>query len=86
MTENLTIWLTAPDSVVAVRQGSGGGHRRPIDALERTELRERRVPHLEAVSSLSVDTASATPQEVVDEIVSRLGMGGQPSGVEGELA
>lgn len=71
MSQNVTVWLTAPDDVVAVRQGSDG-HRRPIDAEERTELRRRRTPHLKAVSSIRVDTASATPPEVVAEIVDRL--------------
>ena len=71
MTENLTIWLTAPDRIVAMRQGSGG-HRRPIDAPARADLRSRRAPHLEAVSAIAIDTASSTPDEVVEEILDRL--------------
>ena len=71
MTENTTVWLTAPDHVIAVRHGAGG-HRRPIDAEGRAALRQRRAPHLEAVSSIEVDTESAHPEEVVDEVVERL--------------
>lgn len=71
MTENLTVWLTAPDHVIAVRQGAGG-HRRPLDRTGRAELRARRTPHLEAVSAMEIDTASATPREVVDAVVDRL--------------
>ncbi len=71
LSEQLTVWLTAPDNVVAIRQGSGG-HRRPISARRRGELRARRAPHLEAVSVMQVDTGSATPEEVVAEIVGRL--------------
>lgn len=71
LSEQKTVWLTAPDNVIALRQGSGD-HRRPIDARARAELRARRVPHLEAVSAMQVDTGSATPTEVVAEIVARL--------------
>lgn len=71
MTENLTVWLKAPDHVIAVRQGAGG-HRRPIDRTGRAELRAKRAPHLEAVSAMEVDTGSATPREVVDALVDQL--------------
>ncbi len=71
MSEQLTVWLTAPDNVIAIRQGSGG-HRRSIDARTRADLRARRAPHLDAVSAMQVDTGSATPEEVVTEIVGRL--------------
>lgn len=71
LSEQLTVWLTAPDNVIATRQVSGD-HRRPIDARARAELRAKRAPHLEAVSAMRVDTGSATPTEVVDEIVARL--------------
>lgn len=71
LSEQLTVWLAAPDDVIAVRQGSGD-HRRPIDARSRTDLRARRVPHLEAASAMRVETGSATPDEVVAHIVSRL--------------
>lgn len=71
LSEQLTVWLTAPDNVIAVRQGSGD-HRRPIDARARANLRARRAPHLEAVSTIRVDTGSATPEEVVADIVARL--------------
>jgi shikimate kinase len=71
MTENLTVSLTAPDRIVAARQGSGG-HRRRIGTSERAALRARRAPHLEAVSAFTVDTASSTPGEVVEEILRRL--------------
>lgn len=68
---NLTVWLTAPDDVIAERQASGG-HRRSMDAKERAALSERRSPHLEALSSIRVDTGSATPEEVVDQIIDQL--------------
>lgn len=71
LSEHVVVWLTAPDSVVATRQGSGD-HRRPIDATTRAELRAKREPHFEAVSSMKVDTASVTPVEVVEEIIGRL--------------
>lgn len=71
MAENITVWLTAPDQVVALRQGPGG-HRRPMDGEERAELREKRAPHLEAVSEFTIDAGSATPEEVVREVKDRL--------------
>lgn len=71
LSEQLTVWLTAPDDVIAIRQGAGD-HRRLIDARARAELRARRAPHLEAVSVIRVDTGSATPAEVVADIVARL--------------
>ncbi len=71
LSEQLTVWLAAPDNVIAVRQGSGD-HRRPIDARTRADLRAKRAPHLEAVSAIRVETGSATPDEVVADIVSRL--------------
>lgn len=71
MSQNLTVWLTASDEVLAARQSSDG-HRRPMGAKERARLRERRAPHLEAVSSMRVDTTLATPAEVVAEIIDRL--------------
>lgn len=72
MSENLTVWLTAPDRVIASRQGSDS-HRRPLDAAQRAALDTQREPHLEAVSSFSVDTASSNPGEVVQEILRSLG-------------
>lgn len=71
LSEQITVWLTAADDVIAIRQGSGD-HRRPIDARARAELRARRAPHLDAVSAMRVDTGSATPTEVVAEIMERL--------------
>lgn len=71
MSENFTVWLDAPDRVVAIRQGSGG-HRRPIGPEELARLRARRNPHLEAVSSIVVETGSATAEDVVEEILGHL--------------
>ncbi|MFP4073092.1 MAG: shikimate kinase [Actinomycetota bacterium] len=71
LSEQLTVWLTAPDHVIAVRQGSAG-HRRPMDAATRAELRAKREAHFEAVSTLKVDTGSSTPDEIVDYIIARL--------------
>lgn len=71
MSENITVWLQAPDRVIARRQGSAE-HRRPIGPDERARLRARRSPHLEAVSSIVVETGSATAEDVVEEILGRL--------------
>lgn len=71
LSEQLTVWLAAPDNVIAIRQGSGD-HRRPINAKARSELRARREPHFVAVCSMKVDTASSTPGEIVEEIIGRL--------------
>lgn len=68
MRENLTVWLTAADDVIAARQ-STGGHRRPIDHRERAELRARRSPHLEDISLITVDTSSTSPEEAVDRVI-----------------
>lgn len=71
MAENITVWLTAPDQVVLLRQRSGD-HRRPMGGEEKAGLRARRAPHLEAVSMFAVEAGSATPKEVVEEIIGRL--------------
>jgi len=72
MAENLTIWLKAPDAVIASRQARGA-HRRVIGPEERASLRERRRPLLEAVSTISIETGDISPSEVVDELTARLG-------------
>jgi len=79
--ENLAVWLTAPDEVLAQRQGTGG-HRRPVSAEEHTSLRRRRAPFLEEVSVMTVDTGTASPAEVVEEVIDRLS-GGLISGEGG---
>ncbi len=71
LSENFTIWLTAPDAVVAERAASDE-HRRPIDAAERADLRSRRRPFLEAVNAISLDSGSDTPEETVSRIIERL--------------
>lgn len=71
LAKNLTVWLTAPDDVIVARQGMGA-HRRPIDAEERAELRRRRSPHLEAVSSIVIDTGTAAPDDVVQKIIDQI--------------
>ena len=68
---NITVWLTAPDHVVAQRQRSGT-HRRAIDAETRTALRVRRTPLLDSVSTITLDAGSAAPDELVSELVARL--------------
>lgn len=71
MRENLTVWLTAADDVIAARQDTGA-HRRPIDHRERAALRARRTPHLQDISVIEVDTSSTTPEEAVDSVIERL--------------
>ena len=68
---NITVWLTAPDHVVVQRQRSGT-HRRAIDAETRTALRVRRGPLLESVSTVTLDTGSTEPGDLVSELVARL--------------
>ena len=72
MAGNLTIWLKAPDAVIASRQARGD-HRRVVGPKERASLRERRRPLLEAVSTIAVETGDISPGEVVDELTARLG-------------
>lgn len=71
MVNNLTIWLKAPDHVIATRQARGA-HRRVIEPEERVRLGERRRPWLEKVSVVSIETGDLSPAEVVDELTSRL--------------
>jgi len=79
---NITVWLTAPDHIVAQRQRSGT-HRRAIDAETRTALRVRRTPLLEAVSTITLDAGSATPEDLVSELVARLEAVSPPDGSPG---
>ena len=72
MAANITVWLTAPDEVLAART-SPGGHRRPVGEAERLELRALRDPAMAEVSSLVVDTADRTPEETTTHIVDHLG-------------
>jgi shikimate kinase len=69
--ESFTIWLTAPDHVLALRQARGT-HRRPVARGERAALHQRRAPFLERVSDMKLDTATSTPAEVVAELMDRL--------------
>ena len=71
MAGNLTIWLKAPDAVIASRQARGD-HRRVVGAEERARLTERRRPSQEAVSTISIETGDISPSEVVDELTATL--------------
>lgn len=72
LASNITIWLTAPDEILAARIADGG-HRRDVSDEERQNLRARREPWFEELSRFSVDTGSRTPEEVVTTILGRLG-------------
>lgn len=72
MAENITVWLTAPEDVIAHRRALGD-HRRSIDPSARAALRASRTPRLEAVSDIEVETGSAKPEDVVRDVMLRLG-------------
>lgn len=69
--ENLTVWLTAPDEVLAQREREGD-HRRPVSSDEQVALQTGRAPLLEEVSTINMDTASSTPAEIVAELLDQL--------------
>jgi len=72
MDENVTVWLTARAEVIARRQAEGD-HRRPVGETERADLRLRRAPRLEAVSTFTIDTSDLSPADVVATLIERLG-------------
>lgn len=72
----VTVWLVAPDRVLAERQRDDG-HRRPVTPEERAALRSRRDPHLEVICDEKADTSQAAPEELVGELLSRLGEAGE---------
>lgn len=72
MRKNVSVWLTARDEVIARRQAEGE-HRRPVGETERVDLRQRRAPLLEAVSTITIDTSDLSPADVVATLVERLG-------------
>lgn len=59
-----TIWLTAPVAVVDKRRRRSG-HRRAVGDEEREELEERRVPHLEKIADVCINTGASGPEEVL---------------------
>jgi shikimate kinase len=71
LANNFTVWLTAPGDVLSERR-TLGEHRRVIEVSEQLELDQTRAPLLEQVSRVTLDTASATPAEVVTELLGRL--------------
>jgi shikimate kinase len=71
LTENLTVWLTAPGEVLAQRQREGA-HRRSVSSEEQVALQIARAPLLEEVSAIIMDTASSTPAEIVAELLDLL--------------
>lgn len=68
LADNLTIWLTAPEAVLAARR-HGDGHRREVSAAERMRLSLRREPLWREAAVLEVDTGSRSPAEIVEELV-----------------
>jgi shikimate kinase len=79
--ENLTVWLTAPDEVLAQRQRDGA-HRRPVSSDEQVALQIARAPLLEEVSAIIMDTASSTPAEIVAELLGLLPKSPSVSGAD----
>lgn len=71
--ENLTVWLTAADDVIAQRQASGN-HRRPVGLEARGVLEARRAPWLAELKTIKIDTSSATPEAVVRLVVDQLSL------------
>ena len=71
LAENLTIWLTAPEAVLAARQ-DGDDHRREVGAAERAMLSRRREPLLQDVAAIRVDTGSRSVTEIVAGLVERV--------------
>jgi shikimate kinase len=69
--ENFTVWLTAPEEVLAERQGEGT-HRRPISEEAHAALLDARAPLLSKVSAVTVDTGTISPVEVVEKLVALL--------------
>jgi len=70
LTRTLTIWLDAPDEVLAVRRGADD-HRRDVGDDEATELERRRRPYWRDLAVTRVDT-SGSVMEAVDMLVSEL--------------
>ncbi len=70
LAENLTIWLDAPEEVLAQRRDEDG-HRREVDDDEVRLLERRRRPLWPEVSTIRIDT-SRPVAEVVDELVSEV--------------
>jgi shikimate kinase len=66
-----TIWLVAPDAVLAKRQRRGH-HRRPVGEGERTELEKRRDPYLEEIADVRVDIGTEGPREVLGRVIKAL--------------
>lgn len=67
---HFTIWLDAPERVLADRRDTGS-HRRETDALERAELERRRAPWWEEIAQVRVDT-NRPVSEIVDELGAEL--------------
>ncbi|HEX6300528.1 MAG TPA: shikimate kinase [Acidimicrobiia bacterium] len=66
--ENYTVWLTAPEEVLAERQGKGT-HRRPISPEAHAALQAARAPFLSEVSAVTIDTGTSSAMEVVEKLV-----------------
>lgn len=70
LAENLTIWLDAPEEILAQRRDHDD-HRREVDDDEVRSLERRRRPLWPDVSTIRIDTARPVA-EVVDELVSEV--------------
>ena len=71
LADNYTVWLVAPDDVLAERSGAGS-HRRPVDAGEQALLKQRREPLFTKVSKLILDTGGIGPRDLVENLSARL--------------
>jgi shikimate kinase len=68
------VYLDAPPEVLAERMKSGAHRPRFQPDLVRmlTEQRATRLPHFTEVADLIVDSATGTPEEVAQEIITKL--------------
>jgi shikimate kinase len=69
--DNVTVWLTAPEAVLARRQEEVA-HRRKVSAKEREALHATRSPLLSRVSSITLDTGASSPVETVEKLIALL--------------
>jgi len=69
--DNFTVWLTAPEAVLA-RRHEEGIHRRKVSAKERDALHATRSPLLSEVSSIILDTGASSPVETVERLIALL--------------
>lgn len=63
----LTIWLSAPDTVLRDRRDSGH-HRRTVDEAESSKDEARRAPLFRTLSTLQLDTGYVSPTKLAQRI------------------